>query len=136
MAKGPRTRLEPTWQLNLAFYQGYQWLFWNHGRLDKPRLDRHRVTITDNRIIGVVRNEIAKMTKQNPAWQVVPTSAVDEDTQAAETGEKVLSYLWRHLNMKHCLEDALLWSRITGAGFWKVCWDSTKGDRVQVLTDQ
>lgn len=136
MAKGPRTRLEPTWQLNLAFYQGYQWLFWNHGRLDKPRLDPHRVTITDNRIIGVVRNEIAKMTKQNPAWQVVPTSAVDEDTQAAETGEKVLSYLWRHLQMKHCLEDVLLWSRITGAGFWKVCWDSTKGDRVQVLTDQ
>jgi hypothetical protein len=119
----------------LAFYQGYQWLFWNQGRLDKPRLDPHRVTITDNRIIGVVRNEIAKMTKQKPAFQVIPTTASDGDTQAARTGEKILDYLWRHLNLRTQLEDVLLWSRITGAGLWKVCWDPSLGEKVSIITD-
>lgn len=136
MAKGPKTRLEPIWQLNLAYTQGHQWLYWNNGRLDKPRLENHRVMITDNRIIGIVRQELAKMTKQKPAWQVIPTTALDEDTQAARTGEKVLDFLWRHLLMRTKLTDALLWSRITGTGVWKVYWDSAKGEHVQILTDQ
>lgn len=135
LAKGPRSRYEPTWQLNMAFYWGEQWLFFNRGRLDRPRLDPHRVTITDNRIIGIVRTELAKMTKQKPAWQVVPVTAQDEDLQAALMGEKVLDYLWRHLNMRNKLEDVLLWSRITGSGFWKVVWDSGKGQKVQIVAD-
>ena len=91
---------------------GEQWLFWNRGRLDRPRLDPWRVTLTDNRIIGIVRTELAKMTKQKPAWQVVPVTADDSDLQASLTGEKVLDYLWRHLHMRTKLIDTLLWSRV------------------------
>ena len=136
MARGARSRFEPTWHLNYAYYFGEQWLFWNRGRLDRPRLDPHRVTLTDNRILGIVRTELAKMTKQKPAFQVVPTTSADEDLQAALMGEKILDYLWRHLHMRDRLVDVLLWSRITGAGFWKVVWDSEQGQKVQVLADQ
>ncbi len=136
MSRGARSRFEPTWHLNYAYYFGEQWLFWNRGRLDRPRLDPHRVTLTDNRMIGIIRTELAKMTKQKPAWQVIPTSPQDEDTQAALMGEKMLDYLWRHLSMRNHLTDVLLWSRITGAGLWKVCWDSAKGQKVQVVADQ
>jgi hypothetical protein len=136
MARGARSRFEPTWHLNYAYYFGEQWLFWNRGRLDRPRLDPHRVTLTDNRIIGIVRTELAKMTKSKPAWQVVPLTAQDEDLQAALMGEKVLSYMWQHLHMRDRLVDVLLWSRITGAGFWKVVWDSAQGKKVQVVADQ
>lgn len=135
-ARGARSRFEPTWHLNYAYYFGEQWLFWNRGRLDRPRLDPHRVTLTDNRIIGIVRTELAKMTMQKPAWQVVPTTAQDEDLQAALMGEKILQYLWRHLHMRDRLEDVLLWSRITGAGLWKIVWDSEAGQKVTVLADQ
>jgi hypothetical protein len=136
MSRGARSRFEPTWHLNYAFYFGEQWLFWNRGRLDRPRLDPHRVTLTDNRIIGIVRTELAKMTKQKPAWQVIPTTSQDEDLQSALMGEKILEYLWRHLRMRDKLIDVLLWSRITGTGLWKVLWDSQKGQKVQVLADQ
>jgi hypothetical protein len=136
MARGARSRFEPTWHLNYAYYFGEQWLFWNRGRLDRPRLDPHRVTLTDNRIIGIVRTELAKMTKQKPAWQVIPTTPLQEDVQASEMGEKVLEYLWRHLHMRDRLVDVLLWSRITGAGFWKVVWDNAQGKKVSVIADE
>lgn len=134
-AKGIRQRYEATWWLNCAYYQGEQWVFWNRGRLDRPKLDPWRVTLTDNRIIGIVRTELAKMTKQKPAWTVIPTTAQDADLQASETGEKVLDYLWRHLHMRNKLTDALLWSRITGAGFWKIAWDSAAGQTVSIVAD-
>jgi hypothetical protein len=135
-ARGLHSRFEPVWYLNLAYYNGDQWVFWNRGRLDRPRLDPWRVTLTDNRIIGIVRTELAKMTKQKPAWQVVPVTAEDADLQAGMTGEKVLDYLWRHLHMRNKLIDVLLWSRTTGAGFWKIYWDSAQGQKVNIVADQ
>ncbi len=76
------------------------------------------------------------MTKQNPAWQVVPNSAQDSDLQSALMGEKILDYLWREKKMRNKLVDVLLWSRITGSGFWKIVWDSAQGQKVNVLADE
>jgi hypothetical protein len=134
-SKGIHSRFEPVWYLNLAFYLGEQWVFWNNGRLDRPRYESHRITLTDNRIIGIVRTELAKMTKQKPSWQITPTTAEDEDLQASQTGQKILDYLWRHLAMRNKLIDVLLWSRICSGGFWKIYWDSAKGEKVTVVCD-
>jgi hypothetical protein len=76
------------------------------------------------------------MTKQHPTWQIIPTTAEEEDMQAALMGEKMLDWLWKHLNMRSKLEDVLLWSRITGAGFFKVVWDPAKGKKVSIIADQ
>lgn len=111
-------------------------MFYNRGRLDRPKLDPWRVTLTDNRIMGIIDTELAKMTKQKPAWQVIPATGEDGDLQASETGEKVLDYLWRYLHMRNKLMDALRWSRVTGAGFWKVAWDSEAGKKVAIVADQ
>jgi hypothetical protein len=135
-AKGLHSRFENTWYLNMSYYVGEQWIFWNRGRLDRPVLPPWRVTFTDNRITGIINTELARMTRQRPAWQVVPTSADDQDIQASQTGEKILDYLWRHLHMEHRLYEVLLWSRVCGAGFWKIYWDSAKGQSVNIVTDQ
>lgn len=135
-AKNARAGFEPVWYLNVSYYMGRQWVFWNRGRLDRPVLEPWRVTLTDNRIIGIVRTELAKMTKQKPAWQVVPVTAEDADLEASRVGEQILGYLWRHLHMRIRLMDALLWSRVTGAGFWKVFWDSAKGQQVTIACNK
>ena len=135
-AKGIHSRMEPTWYLNVAYYMGEQWIFWNNTRLDKPQLQPWRHTLTDNRIIGVVGTRLAKMTKQKPTFQVTPTTANDEDLQASKTGEKLLHYLWRHLKLRNKLMDALLWAEIGSGGFWKVYWDSAAGEKVTVVTDE
>lgn len=134
-AKGIRGRFEPVWYLNMAYYIGEQWIFWNHGRLDRPKLESHRVTLTDNRIIGIVRTELAKLTRQKPAFQVVPTSSEAEDMQATLIGEKILDYLWRHLHVRDRLMEALEWSRTCCAGFWKIYWDPTAGQQVNIVVD-
>jgi hypothetical protein len=134
-AKSAKGGFEPVWYLNVSYYMGKQWVFWNGGRLDRPLLEPWRVTLTDNRIIGIVRTELAKMTKQKPAWQVVPVTAEDADLEASRVGEQILGYLWRHLHMRTQLMEALLWSRVTGAGFWKVFWDSAKGQQVTIAVD-
>lgn len=134
-SKGSRFRLLADWYLNCAFFEGNQWLWWNRGRLDPVQLQDWRVKYVDNRIVGIVNTELAKMTKQKPTWQVVPVSAQDEDLESAQTGEKILGYLWRYLKMRNKLMDALRWSRVTGAGFWKVSWDSQEGKKVQIVAD-
>lgn len=134
-SKGSRFRLMADWYLNCAFFEGNQWLWWNRGRLDPVQLADWRVKHVDNRIVGIVNTELAKMTKQKPAWQVIPVSGQDEDLEASETGEKLLDYLWRYLHMRTKLMDALRWSRVTGGGFWKIAWDSQAGKKVQIVAD-
>ena len=106
---------------------------WAGDRLHKPSLGGNRITVVENRIAGVVRTELAKMTKQRPVFVVTPNSGDEEDANAAELAERVMRYLWRHLKMHEHALGALEWSRICGAGFLKCYWDSTVGGSVEVL---
>lgn len=132
-AKSVRGRLEPGWYLNMAYYLGDQWLYWNRGRLERPKLDPWRFLSIDNRIQPVVRTEIAKMTKQQPAFQVTPQTGDDVDIASAKLAEQILEYLWDEVELRSRLIDALTWSRVVGSGFWKIFWDKSVGEGSQVL---
>jgi len=134
-AKSARRLLEPQWFMSLAYFQNKQWLSFAGDRLIEPRglSDPGRVTETENRIAGIVRTELSKMTKTRPVWVATPQSGDEEDTNAAALSEQMMRYQWKNLNMrKHDLK-ALEWSRITGSGFLKLTWDPTIGDPVDVL---
>jgi hypothetical protein len=121
--------------LNLAFFSNEQWLAWDGRQLYRPTLRANRITIVDNRIAGVVRTEVAKMTKSRPVFTAVPNSPDTEDLNAAELADQLMIYAWEHLKLLPLATKALLWSRITGAGFIKCYWDSSIGDRTTVLVD-
>lgn len=110
-----------------------QWLAWDGRQLYKPSMPKNRITIVDNRIQPIIRKEIARLTQNRPIWSVTPNSADQEDTNAAELGEMVIRYLWKHLKMDKLRLQALLWSRICCAGFLKIYWDSTIGEKVGVV---
>jgi hypothetical protein len=131
-----RRSLEPQWMLNLAYYLGEQWVSFDGFKLYEPELEDWRAKLVDNRIQPVIRTEIAKMTKTRPVWVGVPRSADDEDLNAARLAERVLEWEWKNLDMLRKLRAALLWSRVTGSGFWKVCWDPELGDSTDVLIRQ
>lgn len=130
-----RSRYEPQWYLNLAFYLGDQWVFWNRGRIDKPVIPKHRLLLTENRIMPVVLTRLAKKTKQRPIWTCVPNSPSDQDVDGAELSTTVIEAKWRELCMEQKLFTALGWADICCAGFWKVTWDSTYGDKITVAVD-
>src|SRR5262245_50854014 len=89
-SKKARSRFEPQWYLNLAYYNGDQWVKWDGGRLYEPALEPWRVKPVDNRIQPCVRTEIAKMTKTRPDFAVTPSSSDEEDIRASAMGERVL----------------------------------------------
>jgi hypothetical protein len=132
-ARSARRLLEPAWFLDLAFFQGAQWLSWAGDRLHKPTLSGNRITVVENRVAGCVRTELAKMTKNRPVFTVTPNTGDQEDTNAAELAERVMRFTWRHLKLHEQTLKALEWSRICGAGFLKCYWDSTIGDKQTVL---
>lgn len=127
-----RSRYEPQWYLNLAFYLGDQWVFWNRGRIDKPVIPKHRILLTDNRIMPVVLTRLAKKTKQRPIWTCVPNSPSDSDVDGAELATTIIESMWNEQCMQEKLFSALGWADICCAGFWKVTWDSTIGEKITV----
>lgn len=128
-AKGARQHLEPDWFLNLAYFVGNQWTFWNGGRVDRPRLADWRVMIVDNRILPAVTSRVARKTKTKPIFVCTPATADESDINAAKIGEKVLDNDWFKLHLQRKLFEALLWADVCSAGFWKIYWDKTQGER-------
>ena len=126
--RSAKQRLEPDWYLNVAFFNGDQWVMWNHGRIDTPKLAPWRVTLVDNRIMPVAFSRIARKLKNKPAFVVTPNSYNEDDINAASLGEKVLEDDWINLNLSIKLFNAMQWAEVCCAGFWKIYWDSTKGE--------
>lgn len=134
-SRNVRRAFEPAWFLNLAFVVGNQWVAFDGTQLFEPELEDWRAKLVDNRILPSVRREIAKMTKAKPVWVGVPRDQSDRELSAARLRERVYEHYYRELKAGRKLRSALRWSRSTGAGFWKICWDDTKGSAVEVLLD-
>jgi hypothetical protein len=132
-SKRIRRRFEQQVFLNVAFFQDQQWVAWDGRKLYEPQLEAWRARITDNRIKPAVRNDIAKMTKTRPEFVGVPRTQSSEDIAAARYAESALDYQWRQQDLLRKLRGALTWSRVAGAGYWKIWWDRTLGDPIQLL---
>lgn len=132
--KNARRRFEADAYLNLAFYGGKQWTAWDGGQVYESALEDWRERVVDNRIRPFIRNEIAKMTKTRPTFVGVPNTQADADVAAARYAEDLLEDTWHRLDLVRKLRAVLLWSRVCGAGFWKVWWDPTIGPARDVLT--
>lgn len=135
-AKEAREPFTPDWYLNSAFYVGQQWLYWNHGRLDRPNLAKYRETIVDNRIQPIVLSRAARKVKNRPTFSATPFTGKEEDVDAARITEKVMEFDWVYLSLQQKLFQVQLFTEIVGAGFWKIYWDSTVGEKQSVLVDQ
>jgi hypothetical protein len=126
-SRAVRRRFEPQWFLNLAFHDGRQWLMFDGQRLFEPELEPWRAKLVDNRIRGMVRKEIARMTKQRPTWVGVPATSEDDEIDAARLRERLFEHDWQYLDVVRKRRAALQWARVCGAGFLKITQDPTAG---------
>lgn len=133
--KEARSAFEPDWFLNSAFYVGQQWLYWNHGRLDRPRLAKWRETEVDNRILPIVSARVARKVKNRPTFVATPFTGAEDDMDAARITEKTMVFDWVYLSLQQKLFQAELFADIVCAGFWKVYWDSSCGESTEVVVD-
>jgi hypothetical protein len=131
--RSQRRRFEGQWFLNLAYFIGQQWVAWDGTRIYEPALDDNRVKVVDNRIRPAVRREVAKMTKTRPVWVGVPKDQSDKEMSAARLREQVFEHDWKALDLMRKRRAALTWSRIVGAGFWKIWLDTSQGEKMSLL---
>lgn len=132
-ARQVRRRYEPDAYLNLAWYDGKQWTKWDGGRLADVYVDDWQEQVVDNRIRPIIRKEVARMTKNKVKWVPVPKSSNDKDIEAAKYADAALDDAWKRHDCQRKLRRGLLWSRICGAGYWKVWWDQSAGESLDVL---
>lgn len=132
-AKSQREVEERQWKYNLAMYNNMQYVdFVRAGAMrgeliQKPKVqNKERLTI--NRLEGVIRTEMSRLTAQKPSAVVVPASSDDEDMFAAMAGEQVWEHLYLEGGFEAVTTDAVFWLSITGNGFIKSYWDQSAYD--------
>jgi hypothetical protein len=130
-AKSARSRITLTWNMNLAFYYGNQYMEITPiqgGRLYMPRVPPHRVRQVANRIRPLIRSELSRITSQKPSASAVPASAEDEDLAAAYAAEQVWESVSNTEGLDAQFEQTAFWTLLTGTAFLKTWWDKTAVD--------
>ncbi len=137
-----RERMEQQWKLNLSFYKGKQYVFFNRRSRrieslptddgDKPR---YRVRLVANQIAPHSNSLLARLTKTKPTFFATPGQGSYEAQKAAEVAESLLDYWWDRFGLASKREEVMLWSIICGNGFWKISWDDTAGSKVKLMVD-
>src|SRR5690348_533362 len=92
--KRGRATLEQQWKLNLAFYKGRQYTYYNRAarRLETLPVDdtekpRHIVRLVSNQILTGAHSLLSKLTKTKPQMWATPASGSDSDVKAAQMAE-------------------------------------------------
>jgi hypothetical protein len=137
-----RYLMERQWKLNLSFYKGKQYVFYNRKSRrieslptdegDKPR---YRVRLVANQIAPHSHSLLARLTKTKPTFFATPAQSSFEAMKATEVAEALLDYWWDHFHLASKREEAMLWAIICGNGFWKISWNDKVGDSVKLMVD-
>jgi len=135
-----RELLERQWKLNLAFFKGKQYVFYNRRsrRIESMPTDdgdkpRYRVRLVANQIAPHTMSLLSRLTKTKPTFFATPGQASYEAIKATEVAETLLDFWWDKFNLAEKREEAIMWGIICGNGFWKVSWDTTVGSSIKLM---
>lgn len=133
-AKRMREPFERQWYMNLAFYFGRQYVVWMNpsnqsvSRLYEPAAPSWRVRLVSNKCRPLIRNEVSKLTKEEPQSYVRPRGSDDQDLQEARAAEMISHYEMDELHYNRMLRRAVFWMCLTGTGFIKDSYNPDKKD--------
>ena len=135
-----REIMERTWKINLAFYKGKQYVFYNRKsrRIESLATDdgdkpRYRVRIVANQIAPNSMGLLARLTKSKPSFFATPVGSSFMNMKSAEVAENLLDHWWSKFSLSEKREEAMLWSIICGNGFWKISWDDHCGSNIKLM---
>lgn len=127
------------WAQNRAFYNNYQWIYWNGaaGRVEQFGVEdgerpRYKVRLTANQITPGVTQLVAQMTKTRPTIHAVPESSGDRDVKAAEMAERLYEFWWDEFHLNNKLQAALTHAQVS-QGYWLITWDPYAGKEFRVM---
>lgn len=137
-----RQLMERQWKLNMSFYKGRQYVFYNRKSRrieslptdegDKPR---YRVRLVVNQIAPLTQNLLARLIKSKPQFYATPGQNGFEAQKASKVAEDLLEYWWDKFHLSEKREEAMMWAILCGNGFWKITWDDKSGPGMKVTLD-
>jgi hypothetical protein len=140
--RSKRQNAEIEWKLNVRFYRGDQYTYFNPGtkRIESvPTQDgeipRYRVRITSNQIMTGVQSLMSKLVKSKPIWGATPNEPGDKAVKAAQFAADLLEAKWRDLHTESKYKDAMLWSLLASNGYLLADWDQYANDAYTFLMD-
>lgn len=131
--KNARQPFERQWHLNIAFYNGRQYVapltVAGQGfRLTVPKSPPWRVRLVINKIRTAVRTEASKLTSSKPIPVVIPATTEDEDFSAARVAEQILKSEFNTYDFDSTIKSWVWWGVVTGNAFLKQYWDASAID--------
>lgn len=135
-----RADLERDWKLNLEFYKGNQYAFFNKSSRrvetlptddgDKPRF---RIRLVSNQIMPGTSGMVAMVTKTKPTIWATPGTGSQASVRKAQAADDLFEYWWQHFGLHQKLVEAMTWATVTGQGFWKITWDKHASTSMKFL---
>ena len=122
------------WLLNVMFYKGHQWLTYDslHGEFlpIRPNKKDWRSRKTVNMFQPIAQVMAAKLTQNRPTMYLDPGNGDYRSRAKARVGRKILEWTWENLDLQRKTNEAVLWSVITGLGWWALYYDDNAGELV------
>ncbi|MCP5059032.1 MAG: hypothetical protein GY937_20195 [bacterium] len=127
--------LEKQWFINIGFLAGYHYHYWSDhygGLVYRSDVPRWRIRQPFNKIIEYVEQRHSTLLTSTPELRVRPKTADEDDFRAANLGDKVLRHYWEFSDMDSQRQEFVRWLVTCGTAFYKVTWDASVGDMVDV----
>lgn len=127
-----RLNFERQWHENMAFFFGRQWIVTTKNPQggfmirEMPAQEPWRVRHTSNRILRIIRTEIAKLSKEEPQFFCMPSSSDEKDRLAAMAGDAIAEWIIRTKYFNRKRTEATLWASLCGTSFLKNYYDEAK----------
>lgn len=119
--------LHRVWIQNLLFLSNKHWWEERLGSWQPKKMAAWRARPVSNYCLAFFRTQLAKVTKNRPAWSVVAASTDAEDLQAAELADEVLQAKWTELRLSRIIRRACAWTIATGNAFLYPFWNNRTG---------
>lgn len=125
-----RKSFETQWELNLNFYAGNQFCAVN-GNMEIASVEtkffwqEHQCF---NHIAPIIDRRLSKLARIRPKMNIFPASSDEKDVKMASVSKKIINSIYSSEDMNAIICEVTRWSEICGTGFYKVLWNSSKGD--------
>ena len=127
-----RKSLDLIWQVNMNFLMGNQYCNIGYGgnleESERQYFWQEREVF--NHIAPTFDIRYAKLTKVDTEINILPSTNDERDVKSAKVSKKIIKSIKNKLKLQSIIAQGIKWSEVCGTCFYKVTWNSDKGQVV------
>lgn len=127
-----RKSLDLIWQVNMNFLIGNQYCNIGYGgnleESERQYFWQEREVF--NHIAPTFDIRYAKLTKVDTEINVLPATNDERDVKSAKVSKKIIKSIKNKLKLQSIIAQGIKWSEVCGTCFYKVVWNSDRGQVV------